>query len=217
MLINYLPDFLKEIEDFKELFNSLDHEIKILNDGYEYILKQSSILTATEERIEEWERFLNIDRQGDLHQRKLYIIAMLTTVGKLNKTKIQEIVNIYTNGGGADVEFSNSTITIKVKPPKGNEDFLFPDIERTINRMKPAHLGLVVIRDYVLWNDIYNDFDTWQNVYNNFATWKDVKNYIVSKRRVWFWKDLKKEFKYWNNVNLNFKNWKDVKNKKIKE
>lgn len=217
MLINYLPEFLRNIDDFKELFKSLDIEIKYLNEGIEYIINQSNILKANEKRIQEWEEFLKIDSQGDLMQRKKFIIATLTTVGKLNKSKIEEIVNIYTNGGGAEVEFLNSTIIVKVKPPKGNEDFLFPDIERTLEKMKPAHLGLSVIRDYVLWNDIYLDFDSWGTVFNNFETWKDVKNYIIGKRKKYFWKNIKKELKYWGNVKNNFSHWKDVKINKIKE
>lgn len=177
MLINYLPTFLQDIEDYKELLNSLDSEVEILEEGYKSIIKQSSILKADEERIKQWEEFLKIEKQGDLFQRKKYIIATLTTVGKLNKTKIEEIVNIYTNGGGAEVEFTNSTIMIKVKPPKGNEDFLFPDIERTINKMKPAHLGLMVARGYMFWNTIKDKFNSWGYVKSNFKTWNDVKNF----------------------------------------
>lgn len=217
MLINYLPEFLRSIEDFKELFASLDIEIKYLNDGIDYIINQSNIMKADEKRIEEWEQFLKIDKQGDLHQRKLYIIATLTSVGKLNKSKIEEIVNIYTKGGGADVEFVNSTIIVKVKPPKGNEDFLFPDIERTLEKMKPAHLGLTVIRYYCLWSDIYEDFDTWNDVLQNFETWLDVKNYITKKKVYWFWRSLKSDYKNWNNVKNKFTTWKNVKYNKIKE
>lgn len=177
MLIKYLPDFLKNIEDYKELFNSLDIEINFLNDNIEYIINQSNILQADEKRIEEWEDFLRITQQGDLYQRKLFIIATLTSVGKLNKTKIEEIVNIYTNGGGAIVNFTNSTIIVKVKPPAGSEIFLFTDIERTLINLKPAHLGLSVIRYYCFWQDVKNNFNNWQDVKNNFNTWQDVKNY----------------------------------------
>lgn len=176
MLINYLPLFLQEVEDYKQLLDSLDTEVKILNDGVEYTLNQANILTADEYRISEWEDFLQIQKQGDLYQRKLYIIATLTTVGKLNKTKIEDIVNIYTNGGGAIVEFRDSTIHVKVKPPAGSEDFLFPDIERTLNVMKPAHLGLVVTRYYTRWLDIKDKFTTWGELREKELTWRDVKN-----------------------------------------
>lgn len=175
MLINYLPEFLKVIEDYKQLLNSLDIEVENLNDSINYIVDQSSILKADEERIEQWEEFLRISKQGDLYQRKKYIIATLTTVGKLNKTKIQEIVNIYTNGGGAIVEFRNSTIIVKVKPPEGNENYLFPDIERTLNVMKPAHLGLSVIRYYTIWLDVKDNFTSWRELKNTNKTWREIK------------------------------------------
>ena len=178
MLINYLPNFLKTIEDYKQLLGSLDIEIKYLNDGIGYIINQASILNADERRIEEWERFLRITKQGNLYQRKKYIIATLTTVGKLNKTKIEEIVNIYTNGGGAIVEFTNSTIIVKVKPPKDNENYLFPDIERTLSVMKPAHLGLSVVRFYSSWQLIKDDFPTWGHVNKYFKNWNFVRQYV---------------------------------------
>lgn len=179
MLIQYLPNFLQEIKDFKEIFSSLDIEMEIVNNYIEYIVKQSSILNADEDRVAEWENFLRISKKGDLHQRKLYIIATLTTIGKLNKTKIEEIVNIYTGGGGAIVQFNDSTIIVKVKPPEGVEDFRFPDIERTLNIMKPAHLGLVVTRYYALWSDVNTRFSTWEDVKNRFDTWGSVRNYSV--------------------------------------
>ena len=141
-LITYLPLFLRDFEEYKVLFDSLDIEVQNLNDGIMYAIDQASILNCDEDRVKEWESFLHITAQGDLYQRKLYIIATLTTVGKLNKRKIEDIVNIYTNGGGCTVEFSESTIKIQVKPPNGGEIFLFPDIERTIEKMKPAHLAL---------------------------------------------------------------------------
>lgn len=178
MLINYLPHFLRDIEDFKQLFESLDIEVKFLNDSIDYIINQSNILNANEERIAEWEEFLRISKQGDLNQRKTYIIAVLTTVGKLNKSKIEEIVNIYTNGGGADVVFSNSTIIVKVKPPQGNEDFLFPDIERTLINMKPAHLGLTVVRFYSQWGTIKQNFTTWGALKGFCKNWREVRNYV---------------------------------------
>lgn len=175
MLVNYLPEFLKNIEDYSQLLNSLDIEIKNLNDGIEYIVKEASILNADESRVEEWEEFLRISKQGTLQQRKKYIIATLTTVGKLNKTKIEEIVNIYTNGGGCIVEFRNSTIIVKVQPPEGNEDVLFPDIDRTLNIMKPAHLGLSVIRYYTIWSEIKDSFSSWEDLKDSSKKWKELK------------------------------------------
>ena len=177
-LIEYLPNFLKDIKDFKEIFNSLDVELNKIDNSFDYIINQASIMDADEKRIEQWEEFLRIEKQGNLYQRKLYIIATLTSVGKLNKTKIQDIVNIYTNGGGAEVEFKNSTIMIKVKPPMGTEDFRFDDIQRTIEVMKPAHLGLSIVRFYPFWQLIKDDFPTWGDVNKYFKNWGLVRQYV---------------------------------------
>lgn len=178
-LIDYLPDFLKNIKDYKLTLNSIDIELNLINENIENIIKESSILTADEKRIQEWEQFLKIQKIGNLYQRKLYIIATITSVGKINKTKIEEIVNIYTGGGGADVSFDKdtSTIKVKVKPPQGAEIFRFDDIERTLNIMIPAHLNLNITRFYVFWENIKEDFPTWQALKDTNMTWKQVKFY----------------------------------------
>lgn len=178
MLINYLPKFLKEIEEYQELFKSLDIEVNSFENEINYVINLASILNADEIRISEWEAFLKIEKKGNLYQRKLYILAALRSVGKLNEKKIQDIVNIYTNGGGAIVLVENSNIIIKVKPPEQGETFLFPDIERTILVMKPAHLGLIVARYYSTYAIISQDFKDYKDLINIFSTYQKLKNYI---------------------------------------
>lgn len=177
-LIEYLPQFLREFAEYKVLFDSLDIEVQDLKDGIMYAVDQASIMNCDEERVKEWESFLRIDAQGDLYQRKLYIVATLTTVGKLNKKKIEDIVNIYTNGGGCIVKFEESTIKVQVKPPNGGEIFLFPDIERTLDKMKPAHLALLVTRFYSKYSDIKTDFADYQAIKDRFDTYNQVFAYI---------------------------------------
>lgn len=178
MLLKLIPLILQEVEEYQALFAALDVEVEALDDTIATSVAQSSIMEADEDRVTAWESFLSITAEGDLYQRKLYVIATLTSVGKLNKTKIEEIVNIYTTGAGAEVSFDNSVITVKVKPPSGNEDFLFPDIERTLTVLKPAHLGLVIIRFYSTYADIAADFASYGAVETAFATYTDLKNYI---------------------------------------
>jgi Uncharacterized protein conserved in bacteria (DUF2313). len=181
MLIEYIPNFLRDIEEYIVLFNSLDITVEHLSDGIYYAIDQASILNCNEQRIKEWESFLKITPVGNLYQRRLYIIATLTTVGKLNKAKIEEIVNIYTNGGGAIISFHNSTIYIKVKPPDNGEVFLFPDIERTLNIMKPAHLLLSVTRYYATIGMIEDSFDKVSDVEAYFNTINDVELWLGVK------------------------------------
>lgn len=177
-LITYLPQFLQEIAEYKVLFDSLDIEVEKLKNGVMYAIDQASIMNCDENRAQEWENFLRITPQGDLYQRKLYIVATLTTVGKLNKTKIESIVNIYTNGGGAEVTFEESTIKVLVKPPAGGEIFRFDDIERTLEKMKPAHLALTVTRFYSRYPDIAEKFATYQALKDGFEDYEALKNYV---------------------------------------
>lgn len=177
-LLDLIPQDLREIREYKAIFDAFKIQFNEIDKRLSYILNQASIMGADESRTEQWESFLGIQKQGTLFQRKQFIIATLTSVGKLNEKKIEDIVNIYTNGGGCIVEVTSSAIIVKIKPPLESEQFLFPDVERTLERMKPAHLALSVIRFYSTWRDIRNDYVDWQTVKTSFPTWKDVKLYV---------------------------------------
>lgn len=183
MLISYIPKYLKEIEEYKVLFSSVDQEITQIYESIRYVIQQASIKDCDEQRVEEWEKFLQIQKQGNLYQRKQYIIATLTTIGKLNEKKIQDIVNIFTNGGSAIVSIENSVIVVRVKPPNNGEVFLFPDIERALYPMKPAHLGLSVTRYYSTIEMLEGDFPYIKDVENTFSLVKDVELWIKASNQ----------------------------------
>lgn len=179
MLLNeYVPVFLREFKEYRELNESLDVEVKNLYDNLALLIKESSIMNASERRISEWEAFLRISPKGNLYQRKLYITATLRGQGKLSEGKIKDIVNAYTEGGGANVSIVNSVLVVEIKPPNQGEIFLFTDIERTLKDLKPAHLGLIVKRFYSTIARLENEFSTILDIENNLATIKDLENWI---------------------------------------
>lgn len=176
--INLIPKYLREIQEYKAISDAFDLQFDQINDRLEYILKQSAIMTADEKRISEWEAFLKIKASGNLYQRKQFIIATLTSIGKLNERKIQEIVNIYTEGGGAIVQVTTNSIIVKVKPPVGGEIFLLDDIYKTLDKMKPAHLTLILIRFYSTYKNINDDFISYLEINNYFSDYGKLRNYI---------------------------------------
>jgi hypothetical protein len=176
-LIKYLPHFLQEVREFQELFPPIDDEINILFPYIESLFAESIIMYCSEERIKEWEQNLKIIPTGTLNERRLYIKAMLRGNGKLNEAKIKSIVDAFT-GGDAIVTFEDSTIIVKVLPPNNGEAYRFPDVERTLRPLIPAHLELTVVRFYSTWADIKNNFGSWENVASG-KDWDEIRNWIA--------------------------------------
>ena len=178
VLIDYIPEFLKPLNEYKQIFNTEDIELLKLKYGIAFAISESIIMQSTEKRVEEWEQFLGIVKNGNLYQRKLYILATLVGHGKLNEEKIKSIVNTYTLGGGCVVKFEDSTIKVDVLPPNDGEIFIFSDIEKTLGRLKPAHIGLIVKRYYSTWGMVKDSYTSWGDI-AQLENWKALKNKIL--------------------------------------
>lgn len=178
-LINYLPTYWHDSAEMQEILDSNEVEIDSLLADSKPIFIDNLILQASEERISGWERALQLTPLGTLEERRVYVLSVLMGIGKLNEKKIIDIVDIFTGGGGAIVTFANGVIDVKVLPPRNGEGFDFASIERSINKQRPAHLGLNVVRYYSTWGDIKEQFTSWQDVRDSKPSWRDVYNHIV--------------------------------------
>lgn len=176
-LLKYLPHFLQEVREFQAVFPPIDDEINILYPYIESIFAEAIIMYCSEERIREWEKNLHIIPTGTLEERRYYIKALLRGSGKLNEAKIKSVVDAFT-GGDAIVTLENSTIVVKVLPPENGEVYRFPDVERALKPLVPAHLGLSVIRFYSVWKDISTNFADWATV-AELDDWSAVRNWIA--------------------------------------
>lgn len=177
-MMNYLPRYWWENVEMKQILQAQGFSIDILLKELQRIFTDAFIMTASEERVSEWELDLEIAPNGrTLEQRRQYVLSKLRGVGKLNEEKIKGIVYAFTSGG-AIVTFSDSTIWVKVLPPNNGGTFLFPDIERTLKPMIPAHLGLNIKRYYSTWGDIRDNFVSWDDVYSYNNDWNAVRNFI---------------------------------------
>lgn len=176
-LIEYLPEFLREVMEFKALFETEDYEVDILYPSIESIFAEVIIMYCSEERLSQWEEALNIIPKGTVDERRYYVKSVLRGSGKLNEEKIKSIVDAFT-GGEAIVTFGSSVITVKILPPNNGEVYRFPDVERALKPLVPAHLGLSVLRYYSTWADIKKNYADW-NAVSQAEDWKEIRNYIA--------------------------------------
>lgn len=175
-LIQYLPPFLQSSSVYRGLFQAAGNEVDWLQDTIQVIIDDAYILSATEARIKEWEKALQIIPSGTLSQRKTFIISILRGQGKLNEARIKNIVKAFT-GGDAIVNLIHSALDVKVLSPDAGDIYLFPDIERALLRRVPAHIGLTVQRWYSSWKDIKQNYAEWTTV-SGVGTWQNLKDYI---------------------------------------
>lgn len=178
-LMKYVPPVYKAFDEFKTIMEAGDLELDLLYPAIESIFTDSIIMYCSEERLIEWEKALGIVPTGTLEERRYFLKAFMRGTGKLNEAKIKAIVEAFT-GGDAIVTFNASTsiIDVKVMPPNNGEVFRFPDVERALKPLIPAHLGLSVTRFYSTWADIKNNFTDW-NAVMQFTDWNEVKNWIA--------------------------------------
>ena len=176
-MMDYLPEYWHRSVEMQEILESDGLEIDRLLYAITRIYTDGFIMSASENRINEWEQRLKIIPTGTLEQRRMYVLSKLRGFGKLNEAKIKTIVRTFT-GGDSIVTFENSEINVKVLPPNNGESYLFPDVERSIRPRKPAHLGLVVERYYSTWGDIKEGFGSWAELSTAKPDWKGVYNHI---------------------------------------
>jgi DNA-binding transcriptional regulator YiaG len=177
-MLQYLPMYLRTAQEIKASLESIGHEIDQIKDKSLSIIDDAYILSASEERIQQWEQKLKIEPKGTLDQRKMFLLAVLRGQGKLNESKIKSVVKAFT-GGDCTVTFDGSIITVKILAPAYGDVYLFPDVERSLTPRIPVHIGLKVQRWYASWNDIKENLNDWNEI-KSLSSWKDLKDFLPS-------------------------------------
>ena len=178
-MLNYYPDIIKVITEFKELMRTEGFEIDLLHREFNRRYDDAYLHSMGEERVSEWEKQLGIKvlSTDTLEQRRDDVIAKFAGSSKLNTATIQNIVKTYTNGEAVS-KFENGVLTVEIKPPAHNKDFKFSAVENELRKRIPAHIGLNVIRDYATWGDITTNFKSWNTV-ASMDDWSHLAAYVA--------------------------------------
>lgn len=173
----YYPPVVIKIKDIEATVDAEYPEFEAVNESQAHIFSDKYLVPGevSEKRIKEWESALEMSVTADatLADRRDAIVARIRGGNKLNTQSISSIVNAFT-GGQAKAYIENSTLYVAILAPADNQTFIFDNVEREIERLKPAHLGLSVYRAYKTWNQVKANNSTWGDVMNNNATWFDV-------------------------------------------
>jgi len=175
-MIGYYPIVVSSITDIQAIIDSEYPEFEELDGNMMSILDDCWLTEdASEGRIAQWEAALGIPvvTGSTLADRRDTIIARLRGGGKLNTERIASIVQAFT-GGTAVSYIQDSVLCVGIQPPPGNKTYIFSNVEQEIDRLKPAHLGLSVYRNYRTWAEAMDLYPTWNDMTGEI--WLDIKH-----------------------------------------
>jgi hypothetical protein len=171
----YYPQVLQSVLEFQAIIDSEYPEFEELRVEKENIINNAYLTTMGEERITQWEKILGIKpiENSSLEDRRETIIARIRGQGKLNSELINLIVSTFT-GGTANSWVADGVLHIEITPPPENKSYKFANVEQELKNKVPAHLRLVVSRNYNEWGEVKAKCATWQDVLDEFGTWNEV-------------------------------------------
>lgn len=177
---SFLPLYWHNYDDMMVYLKALGADIDMLDTEKEFILTDAFIMTMSEQRIEQWEKWLKLAPVGTLDDRRLAILSYFAVISKMTRESIQTLVYTLYNSARSEVTFNDSTIKIVIKPlpDHAGDELDFNRLLSQLNSRKPCHISLTVQRWFNTWGDIKASFSTWQDLKNRCASWQEVYNYV---------------------------------------
>lgn len=186
-LENYLPPIIRNMNEFQLICKIENIEFDEVYSNIKKIGNDMFIQSASNDSILRIEKFLDIKGQGDLLQRKSYLLSLMKKGKKLDEQKIKDIANTIT-GSDCIVEFFSGDeisnpeqgiglLRVQILSPDGNRDYRYEDIERALKLIVPGHIKLTIVKYFSLWKDVSVNFSDWEAV-KTFSTWRTLQNYI---------------------------------------
>ena len=122
MIKRYLPSFIVKGNILKDIFESQQAEVDLLNNNIQDLIDNLFVETATWS-LENWEKKYNIpiDLDDTLENRRSRILARMVSKGQpFTKETIEAIANQFTNGSVEVIEHLESDyFTVKFVSAKG--------------------------------------------------------------------------------------------------
>lgn len=141
-LLEYLPEELREVEDFEALTDAEIPELNNLNNAIQRLLDDQFISTASLESIRRWEAILRIQADPsteDLSFRRKRIINRLSTKPPFTVRWMQEQLNRLIGPGMAVVSVDVQQFILYVTTNIENAN-LFKEVQHTVQSVKPANM-----------------------------------------------------------------------------
>ena len=144
MIKRYLPSFIVKGNIIKDIFESQQAEVDLLNNNIQDLIDNLFVETATWSLVN-WEKEYNIpiDLDDTLENRRSRILARMVSKGQpFTKETIEAIANQFTNGSVEVIEHLESDyFTVKFVSAKGIPPKI-QDVYDAINEVKASWLDV---------------------------------------------------------------------------
>ena len=139
-LLDYLPEFIKEYAEMRQLMEVQQPDADAFNDGVAKAWANQFLSDADEYGVSRWEKILNIASKATdtLGERKTRILAWWTSERPYTLTKLREKLEAIC-GDSATVTVANETYGINVELTISDPSIL-ESTQEIVYRMRPANM-----------------------------------------------------------------------------
>lgn len=140
-ILNYLPEFLKEFREFRELAAAENPELLSAWELLGAVLKDQFVADATENGVKRWETILKLFPKGSdsLDLRKFRILARLNEKLPYTRRVLESQLDALCGKAGYSVELRNNEYTLVVRVAL-TEKGMFDEVGSLLERTVPANI-----------------------------------------------------------------------------
>ena len=140
-LIDYLPHYMQEYMEIKEIMKAEQPEIDALWSSVENAFADQYILDATEYGVMRWESMLDISPKDTdtLDERKFRILTRLNQELPYTLTKLKEALTTLCGADGFSINLQAAHYHIEIKLALGHHNN-YQEVVGLLNKMIPANL-----------------------------------------------------------------------------
>lgn len=146
MLLEHIPEFLREIVEFKKLFSAFDNELEILDEKGEDVFENQFILTCRKEGLLRFEKILGIERESefDFEKRRRKIILKFNEKLPYTVFRFRESLDFICGEGNYFfvVEHNEYTLVLRIF---SDDEEIFLEVSELVFRMLPANLKVFIV------------------------------------------------------------------------
>lgn len=140
-LLNYLPDFLKQFEEYQELFKVSDQQLDTLKENINHVLDQAFIMDCDEEGIKRYENLLKIvpNASDTLDFRKQRVLLRWNESSIYTIYDLINALNVFCGKQNYSLHIDDENYTLKLETYLANRD-QYEEILAYLKRVLPMNM-----------------------------------------------------------------------------
>ena len=141
-LIDYLPEFLRNVREYKAILtDAVQPEVVELFQSIDNALNDQFIPDATEYGVSRWEKMLKINPKATqtLDERKFTILTMMNSQLPYTSKSLEKRLEVLCGKGEYSVELNAQNYTLKVRIALTSRS-KYTDVENMLEKIVPANM-----------------------------------------------------------------------------